>query len=206
MALSIDDRASLDFVLSLRRHWAATVYPRLRADFDAIDPPPPPVNDAAGLAPLVHGLPTYPWFSWLERGSQKMLWRAVSDAVTREGPLPAAPDGAKDYVWDDVVAMETLNSAQFRRGEENHVCPLPFDVVERLIERFTNPGELVLDPFGGLGTTPYIAVKMGRRGACIELNPAYWQAAVQYLREAEIKASAPTLFDLLADGGRMAAD
>lgn len=112
--------------------------------------------------------------------------------------LPAAPDGARDYVWDDVVAMETLNSTQFRRGEENHVCPLAFDLVERLIERFSNPGDLVLDPFGGLGTVPYIAVQMGRRGACIELNPVYWTAAVQYLKEVEIKASAPTLFDLLA--------
>jgi DNA modification methylase len=116
--------------------------------------------------------------------------------------LPAAPDGARDYVWDDVVAMETLNSAQFRRGEENHVCPLAFDLVERLIERFSNKGDLVLDPFGGLGTVPYLAVKMGRRGACIELNPVYWQAAVQYLREVEIKAGAPTLFDLMG----MAAD
>lgn len=107
MALSIDDRASLDFVLSLRRHWAATVYPRLRADFDAIDPPPPPVNDAAGLAPLVHGLPTYPWFSWLERGSQKMLWRAVSDAVTREGPLPAAPDGPACVEPDPDLVLPT---------------------------------------------------------------------------------------------------
>ena len=50
-----------------------------------------------------------------------------------------------------------------------------------------------------------IAVKMSRRGACIELNPVYWQAAVQYLKEAEIQASAPTLFDLLAEQG-MAAD
>lgn len=119
--------------------------------------------------------------------------------------LPAAPDGARDWIWDDVVAMETLNSGQFRRGEENHVCPLPFDIVERLIERFTNPGELVLDPFGGLGTVPYIAVKMGRRGAAVELNPVYWKAACQYLREAEIKASAPTLFDLMAEQ-QMAAD
>lgn len=93
MALALEDRANLDFVLSLRRHWAASLYPRLRADFDAIDPPPPVVNDPAGLAPLVHGLPTYPWFSWLERGSQKMLWRAVTDAIVQEGPLPPPPTG-----------------------------------------------------------------------------------------------------------------
>ena len=133
---------------------------------------------------------------------------AMVNALDKEGALPktyglmlpAAPTGAREWVWDDVTAMETLNSAQFRRGEENHVCPLPFDIVERLIERFSNKGDLVLDPFGGLGTTAYIAVRMGRKGAIIELNPVYWQAAVQYLKEIEIKASAPTLFDLLDMG------
>lgn len=157
-------------------------------------------------------------YRWFKLFSSKNLYNyedhlAMVDALDKEGALPktyglmlpAAPDGAKDYVWDDISAMQTLNSAQFRRGEENHVCPLPFDIVERLIERFSNPGELILDPFGGLGTVPYIAVKMKRRGACIELNPVYWQAAVQYLKEAEIQVSAPTLFDLLAEQG-MAAD
>lgn len=158
-------------------------------------------------------------YRWYKLFSAKNLYNYeehldMVDALDREGALPktyglmlpAAPEGARDWVWDDVVAMETLNSAQFRRGEENHVCPLPFDIVERLIERFSNPGDLVLDPFGGLGTVPYIAVKMGRKGAAIELNPVYWQAAVQYLREAEIKAAAPTLFDLLATQREMAAD
>lgn len=93
MAMALEDRANLDFVLSLRRHWATTVYPGLKRDFDAIDPPPPAVNDPASLAPLVQGLPTYPWFSWLERGSQKMLWRAVTDAVVHEGPLSPPPAG-----------------------------------------------------------------------------------------------------------------
>lgn len=152
-------------------------------------------------------------YRWFKLFSQKNLYnydehidmvKALDEAdalpKTYGLMLPAAPDGAREFVWDDVVAMQTLNSTQFRRGEENHVCPLPFDIVERLIERFSNPGDLVLDPFGGLGTVPYMAVKMGRRGACIELNPVYWQAAVQYLKEAEISRSAPTLFDLIEGG------
>jgi len=111
--------------------------------------------------------------------------------------LPHAPDGGKEYVWSDVVAMETLNSSQFRKGEENHVCPLPFDIVERLIERFTNPGDLVADPFGGLFTVPYLAIKMKRRGVGIELNPVYFEAGVQYCKEMEMKRSAPSLFELM---------
>ncbi len=105
MALALSDRANLDFVLSLRRHWAATLYPHLRAEFDAIDPPPPVVNDPASLAPLVHGLPTYPWFSWLERGSQKMLWRAVTDAVVNEGPLPTPPAGPASVEADPDLVL-----------------------------------------------------------------------------------------------------
>ncbi|MBK8772662.1 MAG: DNA methylase N-4 [Rhizobiales bacterium] len=111
--------------------------------------------------------------------------------------LPHAPDGGQDYVWSDVVSMQTLNSSQFRKGEENHVCPLPFDIVERVIERFSNPDEVVLDPFGGLFTVPYIAIKMGRRGVGIELNPVYYEAGVQYCKEAELNRGAPTLFELI---------
>ncbi len=105
MAMALEDRANLDFVLSLRRHWAGTVYPRLRGDFDAIDPPPPVVNDPASLAPLVQGLPTYPWFSWLERGSQKMLWRAVTDAVVHEGPLSPPPAGPASVELDPDLVL-----------------------------------------------------------------------------------------------------
>ena len=93
--------------------------------------------------------------------------------------------------------MRTLNTDQSRRRMVMHVCPLQLDIVERIINRFSNPGELVLDPFGGLMTVPYMAVKMERRGAGIELNPDYFRDGVGYLQEADAQQSAPTLFDLL---------
>ncbi len=111
--------------------------------------------------------------------------------------LPSAPAEAQDHVWTDVTAMRTLNSEQSSRREANHVCPLPFDIVERVIERFSNPGELVLDPFGGLHTVPYVAVKMNRYGYGIELNEDYWKAGVRYCQEAEMKRGSATLFDLI---------
>jgi len=80
MTDTIDTRAHLDFVLALRRRWADTIYPHVRGEFQhasASDAPDP------GLETRVHDLPSYPWFAWLERGSQKMLWRAVED-VTRD--------------------------------------------------------------------------------------------------------------------------
>lgn len=75
-------------------------------------------------------------------------------------------------------------------------CPLQIDIVDRLIERYSNPGELVYDPFGGLGTVPVRAVKMGRKGRGVELNPGYYLDAVKYLEAEERKAVMPTLFDL----------
>jgi hypothetical protein len=75
------------------------------------------------------------------------------------------------------------------------VCPLQFDIVDRLIERYSNKGELVYDPFCGLGTVPYRAILKGRKGQGSELNPAYFFDSVQYLKSAEKEVSMPSLFD-----------
>ena len=111
---------------------------------------------------------------------------------------PQAPEHALDYVWTDILFMRTLNMTQARRLVEKHVCPFPLDIVSRLIVRFTNPGELVFDPFSGLGTTPYQAIRLGRRGRGHDLNPDYYRASVKYCQEAEVERMAPTLFDLTA--------
>lgn len=87
MADAIDRQAALDFVLALRRRWADTVYPQVRAEFDRCAAP---AGDASSVRSAVHALPTYPWFAWLERGSQKMLWRAVGDAVAAREPAATA--------------------------------------------------------------------------------------------------------------------
>jgi hypothetical protein len=91
--------------------------------------------------------------------------------------------------------MRTLNGEQARKDLEFHICPLQFDIVERIIERFSNPGELVLDPFGGLMTVPYMAVKLGRRGYGVELNAQSWKDGIAYLKMAEDEVEAPSLFD-----------
>ena len=83
------------------------------------------------------------------------------------------------------------------KGKEMHLCPLQFDIVDRAITQYTEPGDVVYDPFAGLGTVPLRALELGRRGRGVELNPAYWADGVFYLRAAEEKAASPTLFDLL---------
>lgn len=76
-------------------------------------------------------------------------------------------------------------------------CPLQIDIVERIINRYSNVGDLVLDPFGGLMTVPMTAIKMKRRGYGIELNPDYFRDGVGYLQEAENERETPTLFDFM---------
>lgn len=107
------------------------------------------------------------------------------------------PISKKDWIWDDVTRMRTLNSRQSQKNKQNHICPLQLDIVERLIERYSNKGETVFDPFGGIQTVPYCAVKMGRRGLSTELNYDYWKDGLVYLQEAELEGNAPTLFDLM---------
>ena len=108
-----------------------------------------------------------------------------------------APASWSDSVWDDIVRMRTLNTNQSRRRQQLHVCPLQLDTVERLIERYSNEGDRVLDFFDGIMTVPYMAVKMRRYGIGIELNRNYFLDGLGYLKAAESEIEMPTLFDML---------
>lgn len=127
----------------------------------------------------------------------------LAKKLDENGKLPAifmvvAPGSWNTLeVWDDINRIRTLNTNQSRRRAQMHVCPLQLDIVERIINRFSNPGDLVLDPFGGLMTVPMTAVKMNRRGYGIELNPDYFRDGVGYLQAAEEEKETPTLFDFM---------
>jgi len=110
--------------------------------------------------------------------------------------LPPSAGGCEE-VWDDVNRMRTLNTSQSQKRQALHVCPLQLDIVERIIKRYSNPGDLVLDPFGGLGTVALVAMRLGRRGYTIELNSDYFRDAVNYLEAEDAKLEMPTLFDML---------
>lgn len=126
----------------------------------------------------------------------------IAEKLDAKGHLPATfacvqPGSWSPDVWDDVNRMRTLNGEQSRRRKQMHLCPLQFDIVDRLITRYSNPGELILDPFGGLMTVPLEAMKLGRRGLGIELNPDYYHDGCYYLKQAEMNLNAPTLFDFI---------
>ena len=127
---------------------------------------------------------------------------ALAEKLDKEGKLPStfmvvAPGSWTDEVWDDVNRMRTLNSEQVRNGRQMHVCPLQLDIVDRLINRYSAPGETVFDPFGGLMTVPVEAVRLGREGIGTELNADYFRDGLGYMREADAERDVPTLFDLL---------
>ena len=102
-------------------------------------------------------------------------------------------------VWTDVARMRTLNGIQAAKGREMHLCPMQFDIADRLIAQFSQPGELIFDPFGGLMTVPYCALRLKRRGLAIELHPGYFADGAIYCELAAREANAPTLFDLTGD-------
>ena len=98
-------------------------------------------------------------------------------------------------VWMDINPSRTLQFACARENDdERHICPLQLDVIERAIDLWTNPGDLVLSPFGGIGSEPYTAILMGRRAIAVELKRSYWEVAVKNVRQARLANK-----DLFAD-------
>jgi DNA modification methylase len=96
-------------------------------------------------------------------------------------------------VWMKVNQTKVLNGRMAKGSEdERHICPLQLDVIERCITLYSNPGDLVLDPFNGIGSTGYQALKMGRRYIGVELKPEYAKQAAKFLEQAE--GSSSTLF------------
>ncbi len=125
---------------------------------------------------------------------------ALAKSLDNMNRLPAvfmvvAPGSWNVDVWDDINRMKTLNTSQSRKRQQLHVCPLQLDIIERIINRYSNKGDTVFDPFGGIMSVPYMAVKMGRKGMACELNADYFRDGVGYLQSAEDEISAPTLFD-----------
>ena len=107
------------------------------------------------------------------------------------------PHSVHPDVWTDIARMRTLNMEQERKGQEMHLCPLAYDVVDRLVTQLSMPGEVVFDPFAGIGSVPLRAMKLGRFGYGSELSVTYFRDAVRYCQAEEVKAATPSLFDLM---------
>ena len=92
-------------------------------------------------------------------------------------------------VWTDVQQSNVLNN-RVPKGDkdEKHICPLQLDLIERLVVLYSNPADVILDPFNGIGSTGYVALKHGRKYVGCELKPEYAALAARFLAEAEGQA------------------
>jgi DNA modification methylase len=126
----------------------------------------------------------------------------IGEAIDEKGRLPVTfmllqPQSWHPDVWSDITRMLTLNGAQSAKGKEMHLCPMQFDIADRVIVQLSQEGETVLDPFGGLMTVPYRAVLLKRYGIGIELAKGYYLDGAAYCAAAERQMNMPTLFDII---------
>lgn len=128
----------------------------------------------------------------------------LGENLDSDGRLPVTfmllqPQSWHPDVWTDITRMLTLNGSQHAKGKQMHLCPMQFDLADRAIDQLSESGDIVYDPFGGLGTVAYRAVLKGRHGYTVELSTPYFVDSLAYLHAAEQKASMPSLFDLIDD-------
>jgi hypothetical protein len=131
---------------------------------------------------------------------------ALAEGLEEQGALPPdfmllPPHSDHPAVWTDIARMLSMNTLQAQAGREMHLCPLQFDIIDRAIVQYSMPGEVVFDPFGGLMSVPYRAIKLKRRGRGVELNPAYFADGCAYVDAAAREAAMPSLMDLLETEG-----
>jgi len=131
----------------------------------------------------------------LEPADDGNAWRKVPARIGKyKGPEVWS---TVDNVWTGINRMHTLNYEVAKEAQdEKHICPLQLDLIERAIGLWTNPGDIVLDPFNGIGSVSATAVRMNRRAVGFELKESYHRWASRYTDEAEESLHTQTLFDL----------
>jgi len=101
-------------------------------------------------------------------------------------------------IWADITETKVLQhgyGAGRHEDDEKHICPLQLETIERCVKLYSNPGETVLSPFGGIGSEGYVSLQLGRKAIIIELKESYFKEALKNLKSSEATHSIPTLFD-----------
>jgi len=122
---------------------------------------------------------------------EKELWQHLN-SIHEEGKISKLNhyiwQRYASSVWDDIRIDNVLPFRDSKEeDDEKHVHPLQLDVIDRLIELYSNPGEVVLTPFMGVGSEVYSPVSLGRKGIGIELKDSYYKQALLNLKEAPIR-------------------
>lgn len=128
--------------------------------------------------------------SWLRPAlaDQVLVFRAPGENAVAVHPDLSHNDWIEwaRPIWYGIRESDTLNAAVARENnDERHICPLQLGTIERCVRLWTNPGELVLSPFAGIGSEGFEAVRLGRRFLGIELKQSYYETACENLHGAE---------------------
>lgn len=99
-------------------------------------------------------------------------------------------------VWMDINPSDTIQKER-DEDDERHICPLQIEVIKRGLRLWSNPGDLVLSPFAGIGSEGYASIQCGRRFVGVELKESYWRQATENLRLLDEKSKQQTLFDVV---------
>lgn len=131
-------------------------------------------------------------------GEFKYFAGDVDEFNKREKPGNLSIDIWQRYaspVWMDIKQSNTLNSRMGRESnDERHVCPLQLDVIERCLQLWSNPGDVVLSPFAGIGSEGVASLRAGRKFVGVELKESYFDAAKGFLKSEETEQALPSLF------------
>lgn len=134
------------------------------------------------------GMPDYMLFFRKDEPNPEPITHTPEDLPVDEWQELASP------VWWNIRQTKVLNGRQAKgERDERHICPLQLDVIDRCLRLYSNPGDLVLDPFNGIGSTGDQAIRQGRRYIGFELKPEYARQAAKFLEAAESEKA--TLFD-----------
>jgi len=132
-----------------------------------------PGDNAVPVRPVANGeMDNEVWIEWANG-----IWTGISETNTETNTLQFSPARSAD--------------------DEKHICPLQLETIERCIKLYSNPGETVLTPFGGIGSEGYMAVKLGRKAILIELKPSYFNVLVQNMQAIEVESATPDLFSMM---------
>lgn len=155
-----------------------------------------PTNDAekALVKPVTHPKSKVPLEVWQDLASPVWTTHEPELWLGETGPVwNLKPSGMGD---GDLPATDTLNVKTAREDrDEKHLCPMPLNITRRCLKLWSNPGDSVYSPFGGIGSEGYVAMQEGRRFIGAELKPAYWSRGCRYLTEAETSGIQAGLFE-----------
>lgn len=164
--------------------------------------------EAALQRPILHPRDDYQLPIWQELASP--IWPSaaacwnyagqIGFSEDADGTLRALSSGGKSGGGDyDLKATDTLNVQQARDpSAEKHLCPMPLNITSRAIALWSNPGDVVWSPFGGIGSEGVAALRLGRKAILSELNPTYYRALVGHLTAAANEGTQMSLLDAIA--------